>query len=387
MSHRNNNRLWQLGGSGPASLLLLVAWILLLVHAVSTSHIIMHPKSLLIGKNVTLNESYHAFIHASADVVQFKISSESCGFSKKFTVNLTAQLGSEGYIADVLGLQWYLLYFHVQGKEVLRLVIEGASSPYVTSFKWPSLRSCISDKGLNFYFGRQSEVATSHSSASTIPSFPYPKGDDRFYHDLGYDRPNGNFHAFIPIGAMVLLVGVCVRCCHYCRYKSQLRKRTRTVVGAVTIEGVESATATPADPPQQYLDAPPCYEEICTSELPPPSYAEIFQSGESKTTTGQTEVVHQTAVARGGAAQENEGDPPTAQQDAEALLPISQEEDSVTMQHILQSEDPPEEDIDTSSAVLKAWTSLTHARRKSQFAFRRLQEEQGQSGTSSSLLK
>ncbi|XP_042887383.1 uncharacterized protein LOC122263124 [Penaeus japonicus] len=400
------------------ALLLLVVGMLLVDDASGARTALQSTKVLRpVGKNVTLKESDRVYIHSVTDAVQFQLSSKNCGLLRRFTVNLEDQVSPEGFLMDVLGFQWYLFYFHAKG-EFLELVFEGVSS-YLISFRWPSLDTCLDSAGLTFVFDKKSEVAVPYNSNSkqsnpypNLPSLGYPDGDYRYLHTTTRSHAKGTFHAFIPVGAMVLFVGVCVRCCHYCRYKAEMHKRARSIADAGT-EGVEAEVATPPSPPPQDSDAPPRYDEICISEPPPPSYAELFQvvaaSGEDKAKDGP-----------GAAAEEEEQEdhalldgvlasPPAAPQYSEVIeLPLQQQDSTApdpaaaaqperatlippsqdTTEPVTPGDPPnpsasarettaPPTDaaVSRSSAMMRALTSLNQARRKTHFAFRRLVEE------------
>ncbi|XP_063614156.1 uncharacterized protein LOC134787328 [Penaeus indicus] len=400
------------------ALLLLVVGMLLVddasgAHAAELSTRVLRP----VGKNITLDESDRVYIHSVTDTVRFEMSSKSCKLRTNFTVNLEENVSVEGYLMDVSGFQWYLFYFRSEG-EVLRVVIEGVSS-YSMSFRWPSLDTCLSSHGLTFVFDKKSEVALPYTSgakqSNPYPNFPslgYPEGDYRYLHTTSHNHTKGSFHAFIPIGAMVLFVGVCVRCCHYCRYKAQMRKRARGIADAATADGVEAEIATPPSPPPQSMDLPPRYDEVCVSEPPPPSYAELFQivtaSGESKTKLGpavatEEEEGENHALLEGAHASSSTAphnteatDLPTPQQATTASGPAAAQPERVSLipppQDVADPAtpaDPPNPSssagdttppladtaVSRSSAMLRALTSLNQARRKTHFAFKRLVEE------------
>lgn len=394
------------------ALLLLVVGMLLVddasgAHAAKLSTRVLKP----VGKNVTLEERDRVYIHSVADKVRFEVSSLKCGLRRNFTVDLEAQVSVEGYLMDVLGFQWYLFYFRTEG-EALRLVIEGVRS-YSMKLRWPSLDACLSGPGLTFVFDKKTEVALSYTSDARhsnpypkLPSLGYPEGDYRYLHTASRGHTKGTFHAFIPIGAMVLFVGVCVRCCHYCRYKAQLRKRTRGGADGASAEGVEAEVATPPSPPPHSMDLPPRYDEVCVSEPPPPSYAELFQIV-SKTKPGPAAATEEDGGESQGLLESVHASPPTAPQSTDATdLPTQQQAtpasasahpERVTLLPPPQDvadpaapADPPNPSgsagdastalpadtaVSRSSAMLKALTSLNQARRKTHFAFRRLVEE------------
>ncbi|KAK8742754.1 hypothetical protein OTU49_001661 [Cherax quadricarinatus] len=246
----------------------------------------------------TLREHDIAFFQPPNLNTEITIQSDSCQFFKKLKFHTPKKLGNNTHLQDSRGWQWYEISFFIDDP-VFYVIVE-AQNTLNASLTWDPPPGCNITQGVQFSFddftvlGIDCPQQISDLEDSSIYAFKNTYQDETYYKS----SYSGSHIIFIPVGAILVCLSVCCRCCF--RHRRTLRPvRTIAVVRSVAATPVIVTTQRDVDHPPSYNDIqndceqPPPYSEIEKECSPPPTQ---LASAETSTISTTATVAHTSDV-------------------------------------------------------------------------------------------
>ncbi|XP_066957136.1 uncharacterized protein [Macrobrachium rosenbergii] len=314
---------------------------------------------------VKLKNAEHFLVHVptSAQSVSFDFRPQNCTERENVRLNRVSSVSHNAFV-DEYGVKWLQITCGIRAGK-LYVVVNGEFCIHGDTTYSP-------DCDQNAF----SIVVKSHVKVAKFCNGPPPAAVDPFstcenVDDLWQEIENwddsneerrtystystsfrGGHVIFIPVGAIIFLLSVCLRFCLCRRRKLVQRVRTVTVVRRVPVASQDFVHVTEPTSPDP-TDLPPSYVDI-ENEVPPPPYSDV--SGVSASNLGLT-----TESLRDGQATDHS--------------PSSSPGDHTPSENSTETDSDPAEK-DTRSTISRMLTAAGSKSLKSQFSFRPMKEEE-----------
>ncbi|XP_064110786.1 uncharacterized protein LOC135218410 [Macrobrachium nipponense] len=240
--------------------------------------------------SIELKNAEHFLVHVptSTQSVSFDFRPHNCTQSENVLLNSVPSVRHNAFV-DEYGVKWLQITCGIKtGK--LNVVVNGKVCTQGETTYSPdcdqndfSIVFTSHVKVAKFCNGPPPAAADPFSTCENVDDF-WRESDEKWSHTNGERRTystystsfRGGHVIFIPVGAILFLLSVCLRFCLCHRKKFVQRVRTVTVVRRVPVASQDFVHVTEPTSPDP-TDLPPSYVDI-ENEVPPPPYSDVSAS-------------------------------------------------------------------------------------------------------------